>query len=813
MDLLLLLLLLLFFMFTCSLSGSATVVALLTARVYSTCLQLRLGHVLDGLDQVLGALHHLHLHLARVRHGGVLHAEAHDGAVQLVEQLLVDQRADGGADAAGTGGLVQDGQPVRLGQGGAHGLHVEGLHARQLDQVDVVPQRQQLRQRVLRLLGAVQVGDDGDGLARLDGRLGGGVHHGGLVQGQEVVHGDLPARLHQLHRQQQHARPVVADHALGQPVRLLRLGGAADLEPRDAHDVGVEGLGVLGAQGLVGGRAAGADHRHGHLELPAGGGVRVARRGQLGHAVDAEVGVHQLHHGAVPVHGLAQRFADEVALVDDLVGGAQGAERLLRVGGDVVRRTSLQVLGVRHRGGVAQHLLEDGEVDGVADGDALDVRRHGAEGLDARLDGGQDGLGHRALRHHLGHLQAHLGLALGVVHHAVGVGVLELRGEGGGGRRRRVGEVQRRLHLQLGLVLARLHVHALGVGGLLEDGDGVRLHARPPLLVLAVALVLGVGGRVSVEAERVHLQNGGALGAHVLDGGAPHAQGVLHVLAVHQDAGHAVVLALVEHLLVLRHVLGEGVDGAAVVDHHKQDGQVLLGGGVEALRHAPVLRPALAHEHHGDAVVSLPSAEVGVQADGARGADGVGQLLGHQRPAPLEVVLHVVDVHGAPRAAAGASVAPEQLRHDLAAVHAGRDGVRVVAVVRVLQVALADGVVQQRRDGLLPVVQVHEAADLARHVRLVALVLEVAAVDHHGVRLRQLLVAQLPGGLDVGVGHAERSLEGKLGLLPWRLDAQALQPGRRAGDLSVRNGGAHHACAALLRLGAAAAGRSLGRRR
>ena len=48
----------------------------------------------------------------------------------------------------------------------------------------------------------------------------------------------------------------------------MGLGRGANLETRDAHDVRVERLGVLGAEGLVRGGAAGADDGHRHLELP-----------------------------------------------------------------------------------------------------------------------------------------------------------------------------------------------------------------------------------------------------------------------------------------------------------------------------------------------------------------------------------------------------------------------------------------------------------------------------------------------------------------------------------------------------------------
>ena len=59
-------------------------------------------------------------------------------------------------------------------------------------------------------------------------------------------------------------------------------------------------------------------------------------------AVDAEVGVHELDNRAVAVEALAQRLADEVPLVDDLVRRPQPPKRLLRQLGDVVRRPRLR---------------------------------------------------------------------------------------------------------------------------------------------------------------------------------------------------------------------------------------------------------------------------------------------------------------------------------------------------------------------------------------------------------------------------------------------------------------------------------------
>lgn len=74
-------------------------------------------------------------------------------------------------------------------------------------------------------------------------------------------------------------------------------------------------LRVLGPESLVGSCTPRADDGQGHVELPARGRVRVAGAAQLGHAVDAEVGVHQLHDRPVPVHALSERLAKKYLFV------------------------------------------------------------------------------------------------------------------------------------------------------------------------------------------------------------------------------------------------------------------------------------------------------------------------------------------------------------------------------------------------------------------------------------------------------------------------------------------------------------------
>mmetsp|Transcript_23028 Transcript_23028/g.76417 ORF Transcript_23028/g.76417 Transcript_23028/m.76417 type:complete len:287 (+) Transcript_23028:538-1398(+) len=283
------------------------------------------------------------------------------------------------------------------------------------------------------------------------------MHERGLVQGHAGadVAGHLGV-LHELDGREEDARAVVADHGLAEAVGRVRARGRADLEAGDAHDVGVEGLGVLGAQRLVRRRAAGADDGHGHLELAARRRVRVARRRELGHAVDAKIGVHELDDGPVAVHALAEGLAEEVALVDDLVGRAERAEGLLRELGDVVARARLEVLRVDRRHGVAHHLLEDGEVERVADVDAVALGRV-LEHLDARLAVGQIPRGHGPRRDR----RAVDGRGLGVVVRVRLVGVLELLGELARRRRRRLGEGDRVLDDLRGLGLA-VREHVLG---------------------------------------------------------------------------------------------------------------------------------------------------------------------------------------------------------------------------------------------------------------------------------------------------------------------------------------------------------------
>mmetsp|Transcript_50701 Transcript_50701/g.101278 ORF Transcript_50701/g.101278 Transcript_50701/m.101278 type:complete len:358 (-) Transcript_50701:225-1298(-) len=327
--------------------------------------------------------------------------------------------------------------------------------------------------------------------------------------------------------------------------------------------------------------------------------------------------------------------------------------------------------------------------------------------------------------------------------------------------------LDRRQLLGRGLV-ALLHV-------VLKDRDRVRRVARPLLLLLAASLVLGVGRRVSVEAEGVYLQDRRPVLAHVIHHRPAPLQHRHHVLPVDLEARHAVVLALHVHVLVLRHVTRERVDRPPVVDHNEEQRQALLRRHVERLRHPPVLCSALAHKHHGDAVVVGVGLGVAlaVEKDRARGSCGIRELLGDQRPPALHVGGLVEDVHRPARALARAAHLAEQLRHHSARVDARRQRVRVFAVVGVLLVAHFDGIRDESWDRLLAVVQMHETADVALHVLLIARSLELARQAHHGVGLDEILLRNVLILISLLRGQAKVLHDVSLGLIPRSDNASA----------------------------------------
>mmetsp|Transcript_59858 Transcript_59858/g.81875 ORF Transcript_59858/g.81875 Transcript_59858/m.81875 type:complete len:220 (+) Transcript_59858:631-1290(+) len=129
----------------------------------------------------------------------------------------------------------------------------------------------------------------------------------------------------------------------------------------------MERLRVLRPKGLVWCGPSSTYDRHWHLELTTSCCEGVPCAADLRHAVDAEVRVHELNDRPVPIHTLPEGLSDEVALVDDLVGGAQCTKGLLREMGNGVRRASLEVFRVDSCPRIAHHFFEDGQIHCVAD--------------------------------------------------------------------------------------------------------------------------------------------------------------------------------------------------------------------------------------------------------------------------------------------------------------------------------------------------------------------------------------------------------------------------------------------------------------
>ena len=823
------------------------------------------AQVKDTLDEVLSSLYNGLLHARCVGNWRVVHAQPLHRGVQQIKELLRYLGTDGSADAATLGRLIKDDKLVGSGEALSNSLHIQRLERTKLDKINVESFLLDGLDGNLCLLDAVEVCEDGNCLAGINTGLGCLVKESALVEGSTLVKVKLAlGLLHHLHRREEEAGAVVTDHTLGDAVGSIRRGGRANLQSRDAHHVGVEGLTVLSTEGLVGGGTAGADDGHGHVELPTGGGVGVASGGNLGHAVNSEVRVHKLNDGTVSVHTLTQGLANEVSLIDNLVGavvtdhtlgdavgsirrggranlqsrdahhvgvegltvlsteglvggGTAGADDghghvelptgggvgvasggnlghavnsevrvhklndgtvsvhtltqglanevslidnlvsgtdlsvgLLSQLGDVVRRSSLQILGVDGGGGIAKHLLVDGKVDGIADGDLTGIGL-GTEVSNVSIDRlhllRADGAGIDLIRP--------LGRHLLVVVSVRGIGVLELLGKFNRRHGRAIGELDGLLHLGKDLLASILELvlaeDAVSDVLVLEGLDGVLRGTSPGFLLLASALVLGVGRRVTVETVGVDLKDGRSLAtADVINDGLASLGNIGGIEAIDEESGDAVVLALLIDVAVLGNVLSEGVDGTAIVNHDNEKGEVVLGSGVEKLSHTSVLGATLTDEDNTEAIVVggrgnilllnllvVGDAKVTVQLDTLGGTAGVRELLRNEGPATLEIGLLVEDVHRATGTLAGSTLLHEQLGHDGARIDATGDGVGVLPVVGVLLVTVLDGIVNEGGDGLLAIVQMHEASDLALHVLLVAGILKGPSLGHGVVDLQE----------------------------------------------------------------------------
>ena len=200
----------------------------------------------------------------------------------------------------------------------------------------------------------------------------------------------------------------------------------------------------------------------------------------------------------------------------------------------------------------------------------------------------------------------------------------------------------------------------------------------------------------------------------------------------------------------------------------KTTGQLPERGEVQRLVERALVHRAIAEERDGDALFLLI-------LDGEAETGGDGELGADDGLAADEVVLGAVHVHRAALALAAPRRLAQQLGHDDARLHTFQDGVAVLAVA-------ADDVIlrAQRGDdahaaGLLPDVEVQEAADPAERVFLGGLVLEATDQRHLVVHVEQLLACQ-PAEGDLPYGHVSCLLTRPYWATPCRCFPHCLLP-------------------------------------
>ena len=186
-------------------------------------------HVLDGGDDVVGALDDGLFHLAGVRHGASLHAETHGrGASSSSKRFSLTMGGEGGADAAGARGFVENAELV----GALEESIFQSTGFKQVSSMKSASMpRVELAMASSVSLDAVEVGDDGDSLAVLDGFIARQLVDGGLVKRKEGIGRHRSARFHHLDREQQDAGAVVMNHRLGQTVASCGLEAEQIFKP------------------------------------------------------------------------------------------------------------------------------------------------------------------------------------------------------------------------------------------------------------------------------------------------------------------------------------------------------------------------------------------------------------------------------------------------------------------------------------------------------------------------------------------------------------------------------------------------------
>mmetsp|Transcript_9883 Transcript_9883/g.28326 ORF Transcript_9883/g.28326 Transcript_9883/m.28326 type:complete len:415 (+) Transcript_9883:547-1791(+) len=414
----------------------------------------------------------------------------------------------------------------------------------------------------------MEIGQDRDCLATLDGFIRCLVEKSCLVQGHALakLNGAL-GFLHHLDGGKQKAGTVITNHTLGQTIGSSRGCSSTNLEPRNTHDVGMEGLRVFGTQGLVGGSTSSTNNGHRHVESTTGSGIGVAGRTNFGHTVNTKVGIHQFHNGSVSVQGLTKSLADKVSLVNNFIGGTSLAIGLLGQLGNIIRGSRLQIFGMDGGGRISKHFFVNGQVNGITNRDFSSL------GLGLKCGNvvlnnlhllGRNGSGIDGIRK---------GRSLTkVIVRIWCIGKFQFLGKFHRRHGRLFGKFDTLLnfgqHFFAGLLQFFFREHTSSNPLVFKSLDGVLGLTGPCLFFLSAPFVFGISWRVSIETVGVNLKNGRSLAtANVVNHCLSSLGNINGIHTVDQKTRNSVVLSLLVDIAVLGNIGGKSVNGTTIVNH------------------------------------------------------------------------------------------------------------------------------------------------------------------------------------------------------------------------------------------------------
>mmetsp|Transcript_30622 Transcript_30622/g.76019 ORF Transcript_30622/g.76019 Transcript_30622/m.76019 type:complete len:324 (-) Transcript_30622:49-1020(-) len=296
-------------------------------------------------------------------------------------------------------------------------------------------------------------------------------------------------------------------------------------------------------------------------------------------------------------------------------------------------------------------------------------------------------------------------------------------------------------------------------------------------------------------------ESGSLPGPRTLDSLACSCPDSQDVHAIDLIAGHAKRRSL---LVDLRHrcrAVVSHTDGPVVVFDDKYDGQSRQGGHVHCFVEDAVVTGTVAEKADDYLVGRLVEHLLPPVRDAEGRPEGNGDVLRDEGKAAHDAPLLGEHVHGPAPALGAARLLAVQLRHDLPRRDALTQSVHVVAISRRDDVVLAEALDDACTDGLLPVVEMHEARHPAAVVHLGAHVLELPPETHILVEhLSNLSIHIRPHAAKIialrQISGRWRGLCGARGDVLQRRDGHGRgEAGRRGtGAAGVQEGGTREEC-------------------